>query len=62
MRFQNGQPIAIEDFMTGFLTDGGTAHFGRVAGLAQAPDGSLLIGDDTNGVIYRVSYVGARSS
>jgi glucose/arabinose dehydrogenase len=30
-----------------------------LAGLAQLPDGSLLIGDDTNGVIYRVSYAGA---
>lgn len=59
VRFQKGQPVAIEDFLTGFLTDGGPAHFGRLVGLAQAPDGSLLIGDDTNGVIYRVSYAGS---
>jgi hypothetical protein len=31
---------------------------GRPAGLAVAKDGSLLVGDDTNGVIYRVSYAG----
>jgi glucose/arabinose dehydrogenase len=59
VRFQNGQPAATEDFLTGFLTDGGTAHFGRLVGLAQLPDGSLLVGDDTNGVLYRISYAGS---
>ena len=51
--------MAFEDFMTGFLTDDGEAHFGRIVGLAQLRDGSLLVGDDTNGIIYRVSYTGA---
>lgn len=32
------------------------AQFGRLAGLAVAPDGSLLVAEDQNGVIYRVSY------
>ena len=32
------------------------AQFGRLAGLAVAADGSLLIAEDQNGVIYRVSY------
>lgn len=59
VRFQDGQPVAFEDFMTGFLTDGGEAQFGRIVGLAQLRDGSLLVGDDTNGIIYRVSYTGA---
>jgi glucose/arabinose dehydrogenase len=27
-------------------------------GIAQAADGSLLVGDDTNGVIYRISHGG----
>jgi len=35
------------------------AQFGRLSGLAVAADGSLLIAEDQNGVIYRVSY-GAR--
>lgn len=35
------------------------AQFGRLAGLAQARDGSLLLAEDQNGVIYRISY-GAR--
>lgn len=29
---------------------------GRLAGVAQLPDGSMLVSDDTNNVIYRVSY------
>jgi glucose/arabinose dehydrogenase len=56
--FEGGEPTAIEDFVTGWLVEDGAAHFGRVAGLAVAPDGALLISDDTNGVIYRVSYAG----
>lgn len=32
------------------------AQFGRLAGLAVHADGSLLIAEDQNGVIYRVSY------
>ncbi len=36
--------------------DNGVSQFGRVAGLAGAPDGSPLFIDDGNGVIYRVSY------
>jgi Raf kinase inhibitor-like YbhB/YbcL family protein len=52
--FENGQPKAIEPFLTGFLA--GSETFGRPVGLAQLPDGSLLVGDDTNGVLYRLSY------
>jgi glucose/arabinose dehydrogenase len=56
-----GQPQAFAPFVTGFLTrqKGGTyAEFGRPTGLAIAKDGSLLVGDDTHGVIYRISYQG----
>jgi glucose/arabinose dehydrogenase len=60
VRFQNGQPVAFEDFITGFLMNGGAEQFGRPVGLAIAPDGSLLFTDDTNGVIYRVSYTAKR--
>ncbi len=55
---ENGQPTEFEDFMTGFLIEEQIANFGRVAGLAVAPDGSLLIAEDTNGIIYRVAYTG----
>lgn len=59
VRFENGQPKSIEPFLTGFLTDGGKAHFARPVGLAVAKDGSLLMADDANGVIYRIAYVGS---
>ncbi|MBE9177319.1 sorbosone dehydrogenase family protein [Oculatella sp. LEGE 06141] len=58
IRFENGQPVAFEDFVTGFLTEDGSAQFGRPVGMATLPDGSLLFTDDTNGVIYRVAYTG----
>jgi glucose/arabinose dehydrogenase len=56
--FEAGQRTAIEDFVSGFLIEDGTAQFGRLAGVAVAADGSLLFTDDENGVIYRVQYTG----
>jgi len=56
VRFDQGQPRAIEPFVTGFLVDGGRTHFARPVGLAAAPDGALLLADDANGVIYRIAY------
>jgi glucose/arabinose dehydrogenase len=58
IRFDEGKPRAIENFLTGFLLDGREAYFGRPAGIAVAGDGALLVSDDENGVIYRVSYGG----
>jgi glucose/arabinose dehydrogenase len=56
----NGVPQAIEMFADGWLIEGGRAQFGRLTGVAQAGDGSLLVGDDSGGVIYRISYRGQR--
>ena len=58
---KSGNPTLIEPFLTGFLVKGGApdgkdAHFARVAGLAIIKDGSMLVTDDTNNIIYRVSY------
>jgi Raf kinase inhibitor-like YbhB/YbcL family protein len=58
IRFADGQPRSIEPFVTGFLTDGGATHIARPVGLAEARDGSLLMSDDANGVIYRIAYTG----
>ena len=55
-RFENGEPVRFEKFLTGFLVDGGRAQFGRPTGLAIAKDGSLLVAEDVNGTIYRVSF------
>lgn len=58
---QSGKPVKFEPFLTGFLVKGGSpagkdAHFARLAGIAQMMDGSLLVADDTNNIIYRVSH------
>ncbi|MGY2133142.1 PQQ-dependent sugar dehydrogenase [Hymenobacter sp. HD11105] len=54
-----GQPEKFEDFVTGWLVNNNKEQFGRVCGIAQHADGSLLVSDDANGVIYRVAYAGA---
>ena len=48
--------VAYEPFAEGWLQ--GQRAFGRLADVAVAPDGSLLISDDTAGAIYRVRYRG----
>ncbi|MDY0978652.1 YbhB/YbcL family Raf kinase inhibitor-like protein [Stenotrophomonas sp. CFBP8994] len=58
VRFRNGQPTAFEPFLTGFLVDGGQKHVARPVGLAITRGGALLVGDDANGTLYRVSYSG----
>jgi glucose/arabinose dehydrogenase len=58
VRYEGGAPSAVEDFVSGFLIEDGTAHFARLAGLAVATDGALLVSDDTNGIVYRVAYAG----
>lgn len=55
IHFENGQPVRFEDFVSGFLVNGNKAHFARLVGVAVHTDGSLLVSDDTNGVVYRVS-------
>ncbi|MCE7064922.1 sorbosone dehydrogenase family protein [Dyadobacter sp. CY326] len=56
MHFENGKPVRFDDFVTGFIVNNNRAHFGRLVGVAVHTDGSLLFTDDTNGVVYRVSY------
>jgi glucose/arabinose dehydrogenase len=60
VRFENGQPTAIEPFLSGFLVKQGGewGYFGRPVGVAVAKEGSLLVSDDANGVIYRISWHG----
>ena len=62
VRFESGRPVGFEPFLQGFLVEtegGGWGHLGRLAGLAETPDGALLLTDDTNGVVYRIAYTGA---
>ena len=54
-RMKDGKPTGVyEDFMTGFVLDKDTV-WGRPAGIAVAQDGALLVSDDANGTIFRVS-------
>jgi len=51
---EDGTVKSIEPFMTGFIENNN--YVGRPADLAFLKDGSMLISDDYNGAIYRVSY------
>ena len=55
VRMKEGRPTGVyEDFMTGFMVDNDTA-WGRPAGVAVTRDGALLVSDDANGRIFRVT-------
>ncbi|HEY4305427.1 MAG TPA: PQQ-dependent sugar dehydrogenase [Gemmatimonadaceae bacterium] len=56
IHFQNGQPVRFDDFVTGFISADHNTYYGRLAGVTMMRDGSLLLGDDTNGAIYRITY------
>ncbi|GAA4321828.1 sorbosone dehydrogenase family protein [Mucilaginibacter gynuensis] len=55
IKFENGQPVGVEDFFSGFLSPDGQTRFGRPAGLAISNKGVLYISDDESGVIYSVN-------
>lgn len=50
----NNQVSGHEVFIDGWLQNG--EAWGRPVDVLQLPDGSLLVSDDYNGVIYRISY------
>lgn len=56
----NGKPGPPEDFMTGFLASTGengtpVQQWGRPVGVVVAPDGALLVSDDSGHRIWRVT-------
>lgn len=53
VRFANAKAQTPEPFLTGFL-QGGTA-WGRPVDVLELMDGSILVSDDKNGVVYRLS-------
>lgn len=60
--FVDGEPTTWDHFAEGFLIegeDGGYGFLGRLAGLTQTADGALLLADDFNGILYRISHEGA---
>jgi glucose/arabinose dehydrogenase len=58
IHFADGSPVRFEPFVTGFLVEDGKAQFARLAGIAMAKDGALLVADDENGIVYRIAYAG----
>ena len=52
--FEDGVPVAARDFATGWQ-DASGERWGRPAGVVVAPDGSLIVSDDENGLLYRIS-------
>jgi glucose/arabinose dehydrogenase len=56
--FERGRPSGpAQDFLTGFLADSAAGMaFGRPVGVAELPDGSLLVADDPANRIWRVNY------
>lgn len=56
--FKNGKPAGKpEDFLTGFIANLDKDEvYGRPTGIIQAPDGALLLTDDVNNIIWRISY------
>jgi glucose/arabinose dehydrogenase len=55
VEFKQGKAVSEQAFISGWLTKDDKV-LGRPTDILQMPDGSLLIADDTLGVIYRVSY------
>jgi glucose/arabinose dehydrogenase len=51
---KDGTVKSVEPFLTGFLEN--NSYVGRPVDVLQMKDGSLLVSDDWNGAVYRVSY------
>lgn len=57
VRFQNGRPSGVEDFITGWNPNPNSRRvYGRPVGLAQLPDGSVLVSDEAAHMVWRVTY------
>ena len=57
---KDGTVKSMEPFITGFLVD--NKYIGRPVDVEIMKDGSMLLSDDWNGAIYRISYGKARKS
>jgi glucose/arabinose dehydrogenase len=57
---KDGSYKSMEPFLTGFLVDNN--YIGRPVDVEFMKDGSMLVSDDWNGAIYRVSYGKAHSA
>ena len=51
---KDGSVKSVEPFLTGFVED--NKYIGRPVDVLQLKDGSLLVSDDYNGAVYRITY------
>src|SRR5262245_12341329 len=51
----DGTVKSVEPFITGFLVDG-SKYVGRPVDMEWLKDGSMLLSDDFNGAVYRITY------
>ena len=51
---KDGSMKSMEPFITGFLED--NKYVGRPVDVMQMKDGSILVSDDWNGAVYRITY------
>jgi glucose/arabinose dehydrogenase len=54
VRFQDGKPVSVEDFVTGWLE--GASSWGRPVDVIVGRDGALYVSDQGAGRIYRISH------
>jgi glucose/arabinose dehydrogenase len=57
-----GGKATVTPFLTGFLDQQNDAFWGRPVDVLVMPDGALLVSDEQNGAIYRISYGGKVAS
>jgi len=57
---KDGTVKSSEVFITGFLVD--NKYIGRPVDVEFMKDGSMLLSDDWNGAIYRITYGKARTA
>jgi len=58
VRLNHGVPTGeYDDFLTGSVVDNHSV-WGRPVGVAVAHDGALLVTEDGNGTLWRISHIG----
>ena len=57
VRVEDGLPVSIEDFVSGWLMPDET-RWGRPVDVEISPDGSMFVSDDHQGKVYKITYTG----
>ena len=57
VRVEDGLPVSIEDFVSGWLMPDET-RWGRPVDVEISPDGSMFVSDDYQGKVYKITYTG----